>query len=300
MDYCGFDLNLLVAFDALMAERHVTRAARRIGLTQSAMSSALARLREQLGDDLFTRAPDGVRPTRRALELADPVADILTRAGMVLGPSPPFEPLLARRRFTIAVTDQASHILMPRVVAACTAQAPGVDLRLISGWSLDMVQRLDQAGLDLGVGVILRPPGRIRSEIAFRDVFACAVRHDRVPHEWTPATYAGLPHMLVAGEGEDRGFVDHALSKLGLARRVTVTVPHFLSAPAIAAESGLCLTLARRVLAPVSDALGLALLDPPVALPAIEVRAYWHKRDDADPAHTWIREVVAGVGAGLA
>ncbi len=302
MDVAGFDLNLLKAFDALYAERHVTRAGLRIGLSQSAMSGALTRLREVFEDELFVRSTAGMQPTPRAHDLAGPVADALhlVRGALKSGG---FDPETADHTFTIAMTDYAAFVLLPPLVARLGVEAPHIDLRVCGMFARDeAVELLDSGEANLAVGFPVEASARILVRPLLREGFACVARlgHPAFAEGAGLEAFAAAPHLLVSPEGDRSGLVDRELSKLGLERRVLLSLPQFLVAPFVIAETDLVATLSCRVARRFADTgVGIAVHEPPIALPTWPLAMMWHRRADAHAATAWLREVVAEVIASV-
>lgn len=287
------DLALLRYFDHLHRERHLTRAARRAGLSQPAMSRALVRMREAFGDPLFVRTPRGMTPTPRADALAAEVRAVLDAAEALVRPAL-FDPARLARTFTIGTADLFDAELIPRLIATLARIAPGVSVTT-RPFGEAPGDALVTGRFDLVITVRAALPAEAMTARMYEDDFVCAVRRDHpgVGRRLTVERFAALPHLQIAPRGEPGGPVDTALEARGLARRVVMRVHTFLSAPAIVAHSDLILTAPRRVLGPLARPFGLRLLDPPLALPALSVWQGWHPRVHDDPAHAWFRTVVA-------
>ena len=303
MNIGAIDLNLLVALQALLAERHVTRAAARLGVTQPAMSHSLSRLREALGDPLLVRAKNGLQPTPRAAGLVEPLDRLLSDVGALLAPPKRFEPQTSTRRFRIAASDYMEIVLMPALLERLGREAPNIDLVLMRHAGHGMNQ-LDDGEVDM----LLVPPMPIeRSGVLVQHIlhekFVCVVRaeHPRVGKKLTLERYLELGHVLVSPRGTRGGIVDDALAKIGKSRRVAVVVPHFLVAPFLVERTDLVLTLAARIAKSLEPAVKLKALAPPseLVLPGFDVRMCWHERDHADPAHAWLRAQIAAVAKSL-
>ena len=300
MDVVGFDLNLLKAFDALYAERNVTHAGLRIGLSQSAMSGALTRLREVFEDELFVRTQTGMQPTPRAHDLAGPVAHALGLVQGALGVGR-FNHRTSDQVFTIAMSDYAALVLLPPLLARLAVEAPRIDLRVRGMFGRDeAVALLDGGEADLAVGVPPHASPRILALPLFQESFACVARrgHPAFVEAVSIETFAAAPHLLVSPEGDRSGLVDRELSKLGLKRRVVLSLPQFLVAPFVIAETDLVATLSSRVARRFAETgVGISLHEPPIALPTWPLAVMWHRRADAHAATTWLREIVAEVTA---
>ena len=288
----GIDLNLLMALDALLSEHHVTRAARKVGLSQSAMSRALARLRDVFGDPLLVRGQRGMLPTARASALRAPLAAALQHLERVFRERDTFEPSQAIRRVRILGEDYAEAVLMPGLLARIRREAPGVDLDLAPRGS-DPAASLRSGDADLLIGVAADYPGLYRQEL-FSEDFACLVRsgHPQIRERISLKQYCALGHIVVSVRPEFPGPVNAALEARGLSRRVVLRLAHFVAAPWIVAETDLVLTLARRLAQRYAESLSLRLVSPPLALRRFVVQMDWHERSSHDPAHQWLRRVV--------
>jgi DNA-binding transcriptional LysR family regulator len=295
------DLNLVLALDALLAERHVTRAAARLGITQSAASHALARLRDLLGDPVLVRGPRGTMlPTPRAAALAPAVHRILSDLAAVLRGDATFDPATARRSFQIGTSDYLELVLLPRLVERLSRIAPNIDV-----W----IHNLDDQGDDaLAAGtldVVIGPPrGTARpagtyEKVLFDESFTCVMRakHPLADAKLTLPRYCSAAHVLVAPRGTPGSLVDDALHALGRTRRIAAAVPHFLVVPHLIASSDLIATLATRVANTFADALDLVTMPPPLSLPKFQMAVAWHERSHDDPPHRWLREQLLAVAA---
>ena len=301
----GLDLNLLVALRALLTERHVTRAAARVGLSQPAMSHALSRLRELLDDPLLVRTPSGMRPTPRAEAMTAPLERALEDIGRLLSSPAPFDPRLSTRKFRIASNDYMELVLFPRLLRRLWTEAPNVDVRIIN-LAGGVNEDLAEGRLDLAMGVVgqfanVDAPRGLRSRDLVSDGFVCVVREDHpvVKKRLSLDDFVALPHALVAPRGEGGSVVDSALARIGKKRRVAVEIPHFLVAPHVVRETDLILTLAARVAVSLAPLLGLRQIAPPLELPGFTMTMVWHERQHVDPAHVWLRDTIATVAKDL-
>ena len=296
----GVDLNLVVALDALLAERHVTRAAARLGITQSAASHALARLRDLFGDPLLVRGARGaMTPTPRAEALAPQVHRVLIDlAGVLRGET--FDPATARRVFRIGASDYAELVLLPKLIERVARLAPGIEL-----WVHPFGDHGD-AELTAGtLDVVIAPPrGAARGagsyeKLLFDEGFTCIVRaeHPLAGGRMTLARYCAAAHVLVAPRGTPGSIVDTSLAEHGRSRRIALAVPHFLVVPYIVAGSDLVATLASRIAALFTETLGLVAMPPPVPLPRFQIALAWHERNHNDTPHRWLREQMLAVAA---
>ncbi len=298
MNLRSLDLNLLVVFDAIFAEKNITRAGTRVGLSQPAVSNALARLRGHLGDELFLRGPDGLRPTPRAIELAGPVHAMLVDLENVLDPSS-FDPATASRAFTVAAVDYFSVVVAPKLAVHLASRAPGIDVRIVptAGHALEL---LDKAEIDVATASFSDPPERFGRMTLVEDSYSCLVAkgHPLAERPVTLQRFAAARHLLVTPRGDARGFVDDRLAEKGLTRRVVMTVNHFSAAPGIVVASDLVLTAPTKIIERyLVD--GMVMLPAPVEPPPVFRRLdmVWHERLARHPAHVWFRETLQTVAA---
>lgn len=303
MDFHGIDLNLLAAFDALMSERNVTRAATQVGVSQPAMSAALSRLRRLLGDPLFLRSADGLLPTPRARELAGPISAALRQIESTLVKTPGFVPGEASLTFNLGLSDYPAFVLLPALLQAIGRQAPGVSVSVHSFNDRDhAVDLLDAGAIDAAIGV---PPThadvRILTRPILSDEFVTIVASDHpvARRGMSMTTYLALPHVLVSPEGERHGIVDQALAQQGRRRKLAVTLPQMFAAPAVVARTGMTATVMKRVALSSPASRQLVLFPPPVALPEVVFNLIWHRRSDPHPAQRWFRDCIAAQAAAL-
>jgi DNA-binding transcriptional LysR family regulator len=300
VDIRSVNLNLLVAFDALVEERSVTRAARRVGVTQPALSASLAQLRNLFDDPLFRRASHGLEPTPRALELAAPVRQGLRLLGSALTP-PAFDPKTAQKTFVIAASDYVEFVLLPPLLRRIAVDSPGVVLE-IKPWGLHEVPALLARGeADLMIGFFDEVPPRHVSEPLFEEEYVIIARrdHPKLGRRMTLARYLECGHVLVSQRSGSVGSVDRALSALGKSRQVAMRVSHFLMVPMLVARTDLVAALSRRVAEPFAKPLRLHTFAPPLALPKSRIGHVWHEQMDADPGHRWLRAQIESVAAAL-
>jgi DNA-binding transcriptional LysR family regulator len=295
------DLNLLTALDALLAEGSVAGAARRMGLSASAMSRTLTRLRAATGDSLLVRAGRGMVPTPHAAELRERVRNLAQDAQAVLRPAAASLDLAElKRSFTIRSNEDFVEVFSPRLVAAVTAAAPKVRLQFAPNPDKD-VRGLREGMVDLEIGVLGKSGPEVRLQALFRDRFVGVVRHGHPlvkKDKITPERYSAFGHVVASRRGLAGGPVDEALAALGLTRTVVAVVPSFRAALAVASVSD----LVALVTSSFFDAThrnetksGPAVVRSfplPVRTEMITVSQMWHPRLDADPAHRWLRGLV--------
>lgn len=296
------DLALLPALRLLLEERNVTRAAERAGMSQPSMSRALARLRRLFGDELLVRGPTGSMPTARALALADELPTVLDEVARLIRP-PRFDPATAAQRFTIMTVDYVSMVLLPAVLKLVRREAPGVELDIRNVGGLEVGESLAAGTIDLVIGVESDMGGSrgLYRQRLFEDGYACLLprRLARKIKRLSLESYLALPHALVTITGRGGGPVDLALERSGHSRRIALRIQPFLAAPWMLAESDLAATLPRRLAERVAGPAGLAVFDAPIDLGTFTLSQVWHARRHRDPAHAWLREVIAAAARGL-
>jgi len=286
------DFNLLVTLDVLLAEGSVARAGRRLRLSPSAMSRALARLRETTGDPLLVRAGRGLVPTPRALELRERVRQLVQDAEAVLRPTETLDLKQLVRTFTLRASDGFVENFGPVLIARFSAEAPGVRLRFVQKLDKDSSPLRDGA-VDLETGVVGNTASpEVRVQALFRDRFIGVVReeHPLSGGKVTPARYAAARHISVSRRGHERGPIDEALEPLGLEREVVTIVGGFSTALALARASDLIASVPERHTGNLRA--GMHSFPLPISVPEIMVSLLWHPRMDADLAHLWLRGCV--------
>jgi DNA-binding transcriptional LysR family regulator len=289
------DLNLLVTLDVLLAEGSVARAARRLRLSPSATSRALARLRETTGDPLLVRAGRGLVPTPRALELRERIGPLVEDAQSVLRPAERLDLGRLARTFTLRTSEGFVESFGPALIARVASEAPGVLLCFVQKPDKDSGP-LREGAVDLETGVIDETTGpEVRTQALFRDRFIGVVRagHPLARGKITAARYASGEHVAVSRRGRDKGPIDEALQALGLERRIVTIVGGFSTALALARASDLIASVPERH----TEGLraGMQSFALPVVLPGFTVSMLWHPRLDADQAHRWLRTCVRDV-----
>jgi len=301
MDFHGVDLNLLVAFDALMNERNVTRAATQVGVSQPAMSAALSRLRILLGDPLFQRSSAGLIPTPRARDLAAPVAAALRQIEAAMVSQPVFQPETASVTFKLGLQDYPTMVMLPALLEALERTVPGVSLNVHAFNDRDAaVDLLDAGVIDAAIGVSpTHTDARILTRPLLRDAFVTIVSGDH-PAARGPMdldTYLDLRHVLVSPEGQLHGLVDQTLAQQGKRRNLALTLPQLFAVPSVVARTDMAATILKRVALQFQASHRLALFPPPLALPEIDFHLIWHRRSDNHPAQRWFREFIAKLSA---
>lgn len=307
IDLSRADLNLLVLFEAVLAERHVGRAADRLKLTPSAVSHGLGRLRRLLNDPLFLKTPKGVVPTARATELAAPIADVLARAKNIISTAAPFDPARSTRRFTIGAPDGASAVFLPALLAELRRTAPGIDISLRQllptqgetsperAWRSAFAE-LEAREMDVAIIPSDHIPVRFLGRPLFEEDFVIAMRAGH-PFAKAPTLerYCQMQHLVVSLTGDAYGFVDDVLAKQGRARRIALTVPNFMFALAVIAETDLISALPRKFVAMHAPRFGVVGLDTPLPLGRFRLRAVAPRVAMMDAGLAWLFDVLGRV-----
>lgn len=299
MNLASVDLNLLVALDALLKERSVTRAAKRVGLTQPAMSNALSRLRALLGDPVLVRTPAGMRPTPRAEGLAAPLAEALRQIHDTVLTKTEFDPKTARLTFNIASADYEMLVLVPPLVEHLAEAAPGIRLHVTAPRGRLPIDDLAEGRIDLSFGIHRESHAGLYQTEILSDRYLCAMHkgHPDAEQRLTLPRYAAMGHLLISPFGGMSGSVDQALAAHGLERTVMLAVPHFALAPFLLIRTPYVLTLPERTAKLFAAHLDIKLVKPPIEIPGFTDAMFWHERCHADPAHKWLRETIRQIAA---
>jgi DNA-binding transcriptional LysR family regulator len=299
MNIQSIDLNLLVAFEALMEERNVTRAARRIGLSQPAMSNALTRLRRTFDDPLLVRTTSGMTPTQAAQALIETIHPALSRLREALDEKPSFKPSESNRTFHVLTNDYAEIVLLAPLIGKLRQIAGGISLRVHR--PPNVFQAPSRTALsdsfDLAIGFFpdaLSLDASVRSEVLFQEDNVCiaSANHPSIQSRISIRQYAAATHAAVFYKSEGPGVIDTIFAQKGLTRHLGVLAPHFSSVPFIVAESDLVATVPRRLALRFSKQLKLQMLTLPFSIPSFRLSMLWHERVQSDPAHAWLREMV--------
>lgn len=295
------DLNLLVALQALLSERNVTRAASRLALSPSATSHALGRLRALYGDPLLVRSGRRMDLTPRALALLPQLERGLGDLAGTLTGEPAFTPATARRTFTVSMADYSQAISLGGVLRHLQRHAPGVTLSVVS--YPNSLELLNAGTVDLALlPNFATPPPGFSAHKLLDDGFVSVVRrdHPRIParrRQLPLATFLALDHLVVSPAGSSGSIVDSELERRGLSRRVASRVSSFLVVPLLISQSDLISTGPERLLRRMQTHFRIRLLEPPMTIPRFDLHLVWHTRRDHDPAHAWLRGTLVELGA---
>jgi DNA-binding transcriptional LysR family regulator len=308
LNFRTFDLNLLRVFDEVMQERSLTRAARNLSLTQPAVSNAMRRLRDTLGDDLLKRKGQGLEPTAKALEIWPPVREALHGLQTTLV-AHEFAPAAASNTFVLAMADATAAELVPGLMQVLERDAPGISIRVVPLTTRDPRKLLEEGGADLALGFFpavladLTARAQVGKAVAYSHQrlydghYVCVMRreHPLAKGPFTLNRFCNARHVLVSFSGRPFGFIDEALAALQRERRVVLTVNQFFTASLVAAHSDLLTVLPRHFINMTGIADELTVRELPFTAPVVQVDALWHHRVDADAAHHWLRKTIHGL-----
>lgn len=293
LNWGAIDLNLLIVFDALMQEHNLTRAGKRLGLSQPATSHALARLRHMLHDDLFIRSPDGMQPTPRAAQMAQPVRDALRALRLTLEPEE-FDPAQSSNGFTLLVNNYAARAVVPALSRTVAAAAPHVTLDIRPVGGVDVLDQLDTGRADVALSRLVDGGERFKCVRITDDDYVALLDRQHAAADQTALSaerLAAIPHIDITSSGDDTSFIDEALEERGLARKIATRVP-FLSIVLMLVGADRVAIVPRRAADSLTLICPLVVKELPFASPRIALSMIWHRRLDNHPAQRWLRGMI--------
>jgi DNA-binding transcriptional LysR family regulator len=298
MDLSRLDLNLLRVFHHLVRLGRVSRVAQVLGMSQPAVSSALGRLRQALGDELFLRTQQGMEPTPYALQLAEPVALALEGLHQALQVRASFEPASSTRSFRLAMTDVGEMYFLPVLIDAMAQQAPGVTFEVLSVTHVSLKEDMGSGRIDLALGLLPQLQAGFFQQALFRQPYVCLMRAQH-PLAASPdlslQDFAAAEHVRVLAAGTGHGRVDAALERHGVRRRVRLTVPHYVALGDVLGHSDLVATVPERFAQRVTAPFGLTMRPLPIEVEGSAIHQFWHGRLHRDPGHQWLRLQMASL-----
>lgn len=294
MQLKDIDLNLLIVFNALFTEKSVSAVAVQLGLTQPAVSNALARLRRLMNDELFLRTSRGMEPTPYAIELSEPVAYALGALHDALNRQSDFNPAASSRKFTVAMTDIGEIYFLPRLMTRLAELAPSVTVSTVRNRETDLADALQAGHVDLALGLLPQLKSGFFQRGLFRQRYVCMFRqgHALDGEMMSVEEFAAASHVVVVAEGTGHATVDESIARRGIARKVVLTVPHFVALGHILSSTDMVATVPERYARACLAPFGLHYLPHPVPLPDIGINLFWHARFHKDPASIWLRNVL--------
>jgi DNA-binding transcriptional LysR family regulator len=293
----SIDLNLLSVFQEVYRERQISAAARRLGLTQSAVSNALARLRRTFGDELFVRTAHGMQPTPLAQQMAEPIGAAMAQVALALSQRSRFDPATSGRRFTLAMTDVGEVYFMPVLIDRCRAAAPHVEIASIRANGLTLKDDMETGRVDLAIGAFEDVSDALYHRALFRQPFVSMFRKDHplAKGKVDLERFVAAPHLIVDAAQSPYDRINALLEKAGVTAGARFRVPHFTAVPYIVSTSELVVTVPQKLAESAASPFGLKWIEPPLALPTLQTNVFWHRRFNHDPGIQWLRGLIADV-----
>ncbi|MFS2019100.1 LysR family transcriptional regulator [Massilia sp. GER05] len=295
----SIDLNLLSVFQEVYRERQISAAARRLGLTQSAVSNALARLRRTFGDELFVRTAHGMQPTPLAQQMAEPIGAAMAQVALALSQRSRFDPATSARRFTLAMTDVGEVYFMPVLIERCRTVAPNVEIASLRANGLTLKDDMETGRVDLAIGAFEDVSDALYHRALFRQPFVSMFRKDHplAKGKVDLERFVAAPHLIVDAAQSPYDRINGLLEKAGVTAGARFRVPHFTAVPYIVSTSELVVTVPQKLAESAASPFGLKWIEPPLALPALQTNVFWHRRFNHDPGIQWLRGLIGDVFA---
>lgn len=288
------DLNLLVVFQEVFQERQISSVARKLNLSQPAVSNALARLRKTLNDELFVRTSHGMQPTPLAQQLADPISAALANISKALNQQEAFEASSSQRQFTIAMTDVGEMYFMPILVEQCRHFAPQVQIATVRANSVDLMAEMETGRIDLSLGAFDQVSEALYHRRLFRQDYVCMYRqgHPILKDGVSTKDFLNAEHLIVSTRENPYDKINQSLEKVGISARNSFTVPHFSSVPYIVSSTNLVVIVPQKLAASAASPFQLSYSKPPIKLPTLQTNIFWHRRFAQDEGNQWLRNLL--------
>jgi DNA-binding transcriptional LysR family regulator len=288
------DLNLLLVFRQLLTERNVSRAAETLELSQPAVSNALARLRRQLGDELFVRTPQGMAPTPYAELIAEGLLHALGMVHDTLNQSSAFVPATSNRRFTIGMTDIGEIWFLPRLMALLAEHAPGVTLSTVRNTAVNLREDMEAGKVDLAIGLLPQLKSGFFQRKLLSTRYVCLMRkgHPLDKPRMSLKAFASAEHLMVVSPGTGHGQIDELMQRAGIQRKVRLTVPHFTPVGHLLQATDMLATVTEQLARKCAEPFGLVSVKHPVTLPEVSINLFWHAKAHKDAANQWLRGLI--------
>jgi len=288
------DLNLLVVFQHIFESRQISLVARQLGLSQPAVSNALARLRRSFDDELFVRTANGMQPTPRAEQLADSVALALSHITQALNSEDSFDAASSKRHFTIAMTDVGEVYFMPLLIEELLQQAPQIQISTVRAGSIDLKTEMESGRVDLAIGAFDDLSDAWYQRRLFRQNYVCMLRqtHPLAGKPLELKEFVAARHLIVASQEEPYISINQRLEKAGIHPHAHFKVPHFVAVPYIVSSNDLLVTVPRKLAERAAAPFGLTYVKPPLRLPALQTNLFWHRRYHQDAGNQWLRQFI--------
>ena len=289
------DLNLLVVFHEVFQARQISSVAKKLGLSQPAVSNALARLRKSFSDELFVRTAQGMQPTPLAEQLADPIAHALGSITRALNQHEQFDAATSKRHFTLAMTDVGEVYFMPVLVDLCRRLAPQIGLSTVRASSIDLKAEMETGRVDLAIGAFDDISGALYQRRLFQQNYVCMLRsgHPLAAKALSLKDFLAAQHLIVASMESPYDKINQQLEKAGIKAGAHFTVPHFVAVPYIVSSTDLLVTVPQKLAERAAAPFNLQCVKPPLRLPSLQTNIFWHRRFAQDEGNQWLRNFIA-------
>ena len=289
------DLNLLVVFHEVFQARQISSVAKKLGLSQPAVSNALARLRKSFSDELFVRTAQGMQPTPLAEQLADPIAHALGSITSALNQHEQFDAATSKRHFTLAMTDVGEVYFMPVLVDLCRRLAPQIGLATVRASSIDLKAEMETGRVDLAIGAFDDISGALYQRRLFQQNYVCMLRsgHPLAAKALSLKDFLAAQHLIVASMESPYDKINQQLEKAGIKASAHFTVPHFVAVPYIVSSTDLLVTVPQKLAERAAAPFNLQCVKPPLRLPSLQTNIFWHRRFAQDEGNQWLRNFIA-------
>jgi DNA-binding transcriptional LysR family regulator len=294
MELKNIDLNLLLVFHQLLAERRVSKVAETLGMTQPGVSNALKRLRLVLGDELFVRTAKGMEPTPYAAQLGEPIGYALSTIFDSLNEGVRFDPATSDRKFKIGMTDIGEVYFLPALMATLREQAPDVSISTVRNTAVNLQDQMEAGHIDLAIGLLPQLKSGYFQRKLFRQRYVCMFRqgHELDKESITVDEFKRAEHVVVVSSGTGHAIVDQSIERLEINRKVGLTVPHFVAVGHILSASSMIATVPERYAMACVKPFGLKYVTHPLSLPEVNINIFWHARFNKEPANQWLRRLI--------
>jgi DNA-binding transcriptional LysR family regulator len=288
------DLNLLVVFNELLVQRRVSKAAESLGISQPGVSNSLAKLRKLFGDEMFLRTAKGMEPTPFAEQLAESVSYALAMIHSGINQRTSFEPRTSARPFTIGMTDIGEIYFLPLLVERLRKEAPGVTVSTVRNTAVNLRDELESGKVDLAIGLLPQLKAGFFQRRLFKQRYVCLMRqgHRLAKARLSLAEYESAEHLVVVSAGTGHGKVDELLQRSGIARKIKLTVPHYVSVGHLLQASDLIATVPHRLAERLAKPFELVHAPHPAQIPEVAINVFWHAKYHRSPANQWLRGVI--------
>ncbi|MFZ6843116.1 LysR family transcriptional regulator [Undibacterium sp. RuTC16W] len=289
------DLNLLVVFQEVFQDKQISSVAKKLGLSQPAVSNALARLRRTFDDELFVRTAQGMQATPFAESLAEPIANALGSVSRALNQHDSFDPASSKRQFTIAMTDVGEVYFMPALVESCRQHAPSLQISTVRASSIDLKTEMEAGRVDLAIGAFETVSGALYQRRLFQQQYVCMLRneHPLAKEKIELKDFIAARHLIVASQESPYDKINQLLDKAGVIASAQFRVPHFVAVPYIVSTTDLLVTVPQKLAERAASPFNLRYIKSPLRLPALQTNMFWHRRYNQDEGNQWLRHFIA-------